>query len=101
MQIWQQLDKILTNKVTGEKLKYLQTAEQTNGMRTQFELWVSPQGNIPERHLHPRQSETVEVISGVFKVECDGDIMYMKAGDKFTIDKGKPHKSMLDEKESR
>ena len=82
---------VLTNKVTGEKLKYLQTAEQTNGILTQFELWVSPKGNVPVRHLHPKQSETVEVISGIFKVECDGDIKYMNPGEKFTIEKGKPH----------
>jgi len=82
---------VITNKVTGEKLKYLQTAEDTKGRLTRFELWVSPKGYIPVRHLHPAQSETVEVISGVFKVECDGDIKYLKPGEKFTIDKGKPH----------
>ena len=82
---------ILTNKVTGEKLKYLQTAEETNGKLTQFELWVSPKGNVPVRHIHPAQSETIEVISGEFKVECDGDIKYLKPGEKFIIIKGKPH----------
>jgi len=82
---------IITNKVTGEKLKYLQTAEETNGRLTQFDLWVSPKGNVPVRHIHPAQSETVEVISGIFKVECNGDIKYLKPGEKFTIDKGKPH----------
>ena len=82
---------VLVNKVTGEKLKYLQTSEQTNGELTQFELWVSPKGNVPVRHVHPCQSETVEVLSGIFKVECDGDIKYMNPGEKFTIEKGKPH----------
>jgi mannose-6-phosphate isomerase-like protein (cupin superfamily) len=82
---------IIANKVTGEKLKYLQTAEQTNGRLTQFELWVSPKGYMPVRHLHPSQSETVEVISGIFKIECDGVISYLKPGEKFTIEKTKPH----------
>ena len=82
---------ILTNKVTGEKLKYLQTAEETEGKLTKFELWVSPKGHIPVRHIHPSQSETIEIISGVLKVECDGDVKYMNPGEKFTIDKGKPH----------
>ena len=82
---------VITNKVTGEKLKYLQTAEETNGKLTKFALWVSPKGSMPVRHLHPTQAETIEVISGIFKVECDGDIKYLKSGEKFTIDKGKPH----------
>lgn len=82
---------IITNKVTGEKLQYLRTAEETDGRLTQFELWVSPKGYIPVRHLHPTLSETVKVISGVFKVECDGEIKDLKPGEKFTIEKGKPH----------
>jgi quercetin dioxygenase-like cupin family protein len=82
---------ILTNKVTGEKLKYLQTAEETNGKLTRFELWVSPKGNIPVRHIHPVQTEKVEIIDGELKVECDGVVKYLKAGENFTIDKGKPH----------
>jgi quercetin dioxygenase-like cupin family protein len=82
---------IISNKVTGEKLKYLQTSDDTDKKFTQFRLWVSPKGNVPMRHIHPDLSETVEVISGVFKVECDGQIMYLKPGEKFTIEKGKPH----------
>jgi quercetin dioxygenase-like cupin family protein len=82
---------ILTNKVTGEKLRYIQTAEETRGRLTQFELWVSPKGYMPVRHIHPSQSETIEIISGTFKVECDGDILYMKPGEKISIKKGKPH----------
>lgn len=82
---------IISNKVTGERLKYLQTTKDTNGKLVQFELWVSPKGFMPVRHIHPRQSETVEVISGVFKVECDGQIRYLKPGERFIIDKGKPH----------
>ncbi len=83
--------KIITNKVTGEKLKYLRTSSDTNGKLVQFELWVSPKGHVPVRHIHPRQSETVEVKSGVLKVECDGKIMYLQPGENFVIEKGKPH----------
>lgn len=82
---------IITNKVSGEKVRYLQTAEETDGKLTQFELSVSPKGFMPVRHLHPTQTETIEVVSGVFKVECDGDIHYLQPGEKITIDKGKPH----------
>ena len=82
---------VLTNEVTGEKLKYIQTAEETDGRLTKFDLWVLPKGFMPVRHLHPGQDETVEIISGTFKVECDGEVMYMKPGETFTIEKGKPH----------
>lgn len=82
---------IIFNKVTGERLQYIQTSNDTNKKFTKFRLWVSPKGNVPVRHIHPELSETVEVISGVFKVECDGQFMHLKPGETFTIAKGKPH----------
>jgi len=82
---------VITNKFTGEKAICLQSAEETNGKLTQFELWISPKGFMPVRHLHPGQTETVAVKSGIFKVECDGDIHHLKPGETFTIEKGKPH----------
>jgi hypothetical protein len=48
-------------------------------------------GCVSIRHIHPAQSEALEVISGVLKLECDGEIMYLKPGEKFIIDKGRPH----------
>lgn len=86
-----QVGQILTNNVTGEKMEYIQTAEETNGKLTKFQLQVSPKGFMPVRHLHPSQTETFEVVSGTFKVECNGAIHYMKPGEKFTVEKGVPH----------
>lgn len=82
---------ILTNQVSGEKLQYIETAKDTNGQLTKFNLWVSPKGYMPVRHLHPQQTERFEVVSGVFKVECAGKIIHLQPGEKFFIEKGIPH----------
>ena len=83
--------KIITNKVTGEKVQFLKTTEETNGEYFQFELWISPKGFMPMRHLHKKYAEKVEVKSGVLKVEHEGEIKYLGAGDTFNIEKGKRH----------
>ena len=82
---------IITNKVTGEKLKWLQTAKDTDGNLLQFELWVSPGGFMPVRHIHPSQSETIDVKSGIFKLEYDGHYQYLKSGETVFVEPGRPH----------
>ncbi len=82
---------IIYNKVNKERIKYINLAKDTNGEFVNFEVWVSSKGFMPVRHQHPSQKETIEVISGVLKVACDNKINYLKSGDVFIIDKGKPH----------
>lgn len=84
-------EKIITNKVTGEKVQFLKTTKETNGEYFQFELWVSPKGFMPMRHLHNNYAEMVEVKSGVLKVEHEGEIKYLGAGEAFNIEKGRRH----------
>jgi quercetin dioxygenase-like cupin family protein len=91
LQVMATAGQIITNTATGEKLKWLQTAKDTNGALLQMELQVAPKGFMPVRHIHIDQTETFEIKSGTFKLECDGEVRYLKAGEKFTIGKGKPH----------
>jgi len=51
-----QKGQIIFNKATGEKLLWLQTAADTGGKLLQFELWVSPKGFMPVRHIHRAQT---------------------------------------------
>ena len=46
---------------------------------------------MPVRHVHPRQTETFEVIQGNLKIECSGTIRVLGPGETFTVAKGKPH----------
>ena len=82
---------IIENRVTGERVQYLQTAQDTNGAYVAFEMWGPPKCFMPVRHIHARQTEEVEVLSGVLKVECGGKIHYIKAGEKIMIPPKTPH----------
>ncbi len=82
---------ILENKVTGEKVKYLKTAQDTKGAYVEFEMWAAPKCSMPVRHIHPRQTEEMEVLSGVLKVECNGKVQHLQAGEKISIPPKVPH----------
>src|SRR5689334_9180085 len=81
----------IINKVTGDKLTWIQTTSSTNGKLVQFELHIQPKGKMPVRHLHLRQSENFYVIKGVFKIECGGRISHLKPGEEFTVQPSIPH----------
>jgi quercetin dioxygenase-like cupin family protein len=81
----------ITNNVTGEKLKWLKLGTDTNGNLMQFELCVAPKGHMPVRHIHPTQSESFEVKSGIFKVECGGHYHHLKSGESVLVEPGQPH----------
>jgi hypothetical protein len=54
---------VLENPLTGEKVIFLETSEDTNGELLRFEYVLPPRFSIPE-HVHPRQEERHEVLSG-------------------------------------
>src|SRR5690349_5216013 len=86
-----QVGQTIINKVTGEKLTWLQTYSSTNGKLVQFELQVPPKGKMPVRHLHLRQSENFKVKKGVFKVESGGQINHLQPNENYTVQPGTPH----------
>jgi quercetin dioxygenase-like cupin family protein len=82
---------IIYNKAVGYKLQWIHTSKETDGKMVKFEMWVTPKGNMPVRHIHPRQTERIEVRSGIVKVECDGQVKILNSGEEFTIPQNKPH----------
>jgi quercetin dioxygenase-like cupin family protein len=82
---------IIENRVTGERVKYLKTAQDTDGTQVVFEMWAPPNCFMPVRHIHLQQTEEIEVLSGVFKVECNGKVQHLQAGEKMLIPPKAPH----------
>lgn len=56
----------LFNPVTGDTLKFLKTAEETNGAMSEFILTLSPKSSWAKspKHFHPHQAESFKVLSG-------------------------------------
>lgn len=81
----------LENKITGEKITWLETAQDSQGRVLRFDFQVRPQGKLPVRHLHPNQDETFAMQAGTLKVEVNGKVSHLQPGESLTIAKGVPH----------
>jgi quercetin dioxygenase-like cupin family protein len=81
----------ISNRCTGEKITWLETAADTGGKRLVFDFSVSPGGKLPVVHLHPEQDETFEIRKGEFAILLGGKTQTLKPGDKLTIPRGAPH----------
>jgi quercetin dioxygenase-like cupin family protein len=79
------------NKITGEKITWLDTAQDTDGERLSFLFEVAPGGKLPITHYHPNQTETFQIRKGIFKVCLAGKIRIVSAGETLVIPKGVPH----------
>ena len=59
---------IIENRVTGERITWLETASDSAGERLAFLFEVKPSGRLPVVHVHPAQAETFVVESGEFEI---------------------------------
>lgn len=83
--------KTITNKITGEKITWVETSADTNGKYILFEFDVAPKGYVPVRHIHPSQNEHFEILSGSLRLELNGETKHLSASDKIIVPKGQPH----------
>ncbi len=82
---------VIENKVTGERVTFLETASDSDGNRLRFLLSVKPGGFVTVNHVHPSQHEKFEMKKGVLKVLKGKETLYLKSGEDVLIPKGTPH----------
>lgn len=81
----------IINRITGEKIKWLETSRDTNGEYLYMSFEIAPNGSVPVRHVHPNQNEHFEVESGTLRLEINGETKYLNTGQTFLVPKGCPH----------
>jgi quercetin dioxygenase-like cupin family protein len=82
---------VIEHPVTGERIVFRKTAQETNGKLLQADLIVQPHGFVAAEHIHPKQSEHFEVISGSVRLRLNGSEQDLRAGDRATVPPGAPH----------
>ncbi|HEV2769217.1 MAG TPA: cupin domain-containing protein [Solirubrobacteraceae bacterium] len=82
----------IENPVSGERCRWLLTAEQTDGRLTRAELTVRPGGGVALEHVHPRSEERFELLEGELTLEVDGGRTVLHAGERATVPAGVPHR---------
>jgi mannose-6-phosphate isomerase-like protein (cupin superfamily) len=81
---------VIENPVTGERITFLETSEDTNGELLRFEYVLPPGFSIFE-HVHPRQEERHEVISGTLWGRVGGREQVFGEGQRVVGPPGVPH----------
>lgn len=86
----QQRDAI-DNPVTGETIVFLKRAGDTDGQVLQMELLLKADGPRMLEHVHPRQEERIEVLSGTLRFRLGGEEQELGAGQALVLPPGVPH----------
>lgn len=79
---------------SGKRVRYLETADATDGEYARFEMWLAPppDSHGPMRHVHPEQDEYLEVREGRLGVWHDGETRRLGQDERVTIPAGDPHR---------
>jgi hypothetical protein len=56
-----------------DRIVFLQTARETGGRLLRLEMFAAPEGAAPPEHVHPRQEERFETVSGVLRARVGGE----------------------------
>ena len=81
----------IENPVTGERIVFLETSRETDGEAVVFETFVQPDGFVAAAHVHPKQEERFEILSGTLGLKV-GEEIVASTGETVTIPAGTPHR---------
>ncbi|HEV8180532.1 MAG TPA: cupin domain-containing protein [Gaiellaceae bacterium] len=80
------------NPVTGERIVFRQTSQETNGEAVVIETFVQPNGFVAATHVHPGQEERFEILRGSVGFKVGGKKLVAGPGQRLTVPAGTPHK---------
>src|SRR5829696_2332119 len=55
---------VLESPINGQRAVFRETAQDTGGELLRLDFFVAPGGFLGNEHLHPKQEERIEVLSG-------------------------------------
>ncbi|BFT72845.1 cupin domain-containing protein [Paenibacillus sp. P36] len=85
------LDRQITNPRSGQKMIFRTTGEETNGALLEIESFNPPSQEREPEHIHPKQTSSLEVISGKIHFYINGETRVLGPGDLLEIPAGVPH----------
>jgi hypothetical protein len=81
------------NPRTGQRMRFLVTAADTNGELLRIETTNPPTGVAEPLHVHPRQESRAEVMAGTLRFVVDGQERRLGPGETIAIPAGVPTSS--------
>lgn len=83
---------VLELPMFGMRIVFLKRAAATGGELLEYEVIGRPRGFPAQAHVHPRQSERHETLSGSLLVKLDGVSRVLGPGESIEIPPGKAHR---------
>ncbi len=83
---------LIENPVTGERVRFIETARETDGEYVLIDVEVDPNGAVAKGHVHPYQTEQFEIVDGTMGFKAGGKTVLAGPGDVVTVEPGKPHR---------
>jgi quercetin dioxygenase-like cupin family protein len=82
----------IQNDVTGERISFRRTAEDTAGELLEFDMALAPDGHVPGAHVHPEQEERFEIQSGTMRFRLGRKRMLAGPGEVVVVPAGTVHR---------
>jgi mannose-6-phosphate isomerase-like protein (cupin superfamily) len=86
-----QTGEMIENPVTHDRVIFRMTSQNTNGALLAFDDFLLTGYISPPEHVHPRQQEHFEVISGALGVRIAGQERVLHVGESVVVPPGTPH----------
>jgi len=83
---------VLENPATGERLVFRRTAADSGGAVLAFDYFLPAGGSVPLAHVHPRQEERFEILSGRARIRVGRRLRRATAGESVLVPRGTVHR---------
>jgi quercetin dioxygenase-like cupin family protein len=84
-------NKLIQNTKTGQDIRFLQTAKDTNGHLLEMQTTYRAASKEPPLHYHPYQDEEFQVLQGEINVRIGKELKVLKAGESLHISQTTAH----------
>jgi mannose-6-phosphate isomerase-like protein (cupin superfamily) len=83
---------VVEQATTDERVVFHETATSSGGAAVAATIRFHPTGPVAARHLHPRQTEMHELVSGELRLAFPGHDGALQIGRPVTVPAGAPHR---------
>lgn len=82
---------VLESPTSGQRVVFRETSRDTGGELLGLDFFVAPGGSLADEHLHPRQEESIRVVSGNLRCRVGGREQRVEAGGSMVLPPGVAH----------
>lgn len=84
-------NKTIINPVSGEKVTFISTSAESNGLKSVIEIELQPTGEGPPPHYHKAYTETFYILEGELSIQLGKELKILQTGETCTVNKYQQH----------